>query len=214
MDGIDLKDWDAAPVWDSDSRPRIFVGSLSSTEDLGFVDAGVTHVLTVAARLKPSFPVANVTHLQVDATDHPQFDILQVLSECVTFISEALSKRDDNVVLVHCASGVSRSVTVCVAYMMLAEDFLLTTPCAWCNAIDRALSRTAKRTGSVETARAQWIEKHVGGIMTGMIAQREEANEIHALADRLEERVAKAPADANAEILSELHELEARIAAM
>lgn len=77
-----------------------------------------------------------VQHLVVECHDHPMASILEVLPQCLNFIHQGLlgnehgnihetqykiAGRTESVpgrVLVHCASGVSRSVAVCAAYLM------------------------------------------------------------------------------------------------
>ena len=58
--------WDAGKVTEG-----VFVGSLAAAVDAeGLKDNGVTHVLTSASRLSVNVP-EGVTHLQLDADDHP-----------------------------------------------------------------------------------------------------------------------------------------------
>lgn len=124
----------------------LFVGSLSAAECPQFVkDCAITHILTVAAGLDVNIPKVSSSssssdsggdnknkhviqgpvaeHLVVACHDHPMANILEVLPQCLEFIDAALrssnAKTGRGRVLVHCASGVSRSVTVCAAYIMM-----------------------------------------------------------------------------------------------
>eukprot|EP00042_Codosiga_hollandica_P037269 m.291546 g.291546 ORF g.291546 m.291546 type:complete len:90 (-) comp55099_c0_seq3:50-319(-) len=55
--------------------------------------------------------------------DHPDFAISDALDLCLPFIEEAVTAR--SAVLVHCNAGVSRSVTVVLAYLMRKQGFAL-----------------------------------------------------------------------------------------
>lgn len=52
----------------------------------------------------------------VDVEDTERTNMLAHFEECNHIISEALSKREG--VLIHCHAGVSRSATLCAAYLM------------------------------------------------------------------------------------------------
>lgn len=124
---------------------RLYLGNLSDVEA---APQNVTHVLTVAARLRAEdhLSAAVQKHTTVAVDDHPCADILSVLPQALAFIDEALPDlvlTDDQIVkaphpradngvsltassgsgaadnhpaiLVHCASGVSRSTTAIVA---------------------------------------------------------------------------------------------------
>jgi protein-tyrosine phosphatase len=66
-----------------------------------------THVIT----LNP----ADVTYKHVPLLDQGHTDLLQALPGCLAFIDQARAKGR---VLVHCLLGISRSGSVCIAYLM------------------------------------------------------------------------------------------------
>jgi atypical dual specificity phosphatase len=51
------------------------------------------------------------------AADNPDQDLSQFFSVCNDFIHGARLRKDCNV-LIHCLAGMSRSVTICIAYIM------------------------------------------------------------------------------------------------
>jgi len=98
---------------------KLFVGSLSAAESPTFInDHEISHILTVASKLSVTIPEScKVCHTIVECIDHPLASILDVLMECLDFIKTAL--EGGGRVLVHCALGISRSVTVCAAFLMI-----------------------------------------------------------------------------------------------
>ena len=77
----------------------------------------VTHVLTVANELADvPFP-GRFDYLRIDLADEANAEIDQAIRVGVSFIKTHLS-NPENVVLVHCYAGISRSSTVVIAYMM------------------------------------------------------------------------------------------------
>ncbi|KAL6069899.1 tyrosine protein phosphatase yvh1 [Balamuthia mandrillaris] len=57
------------------------------------------------------------------AKDHPTFPLEQHFAKALAFIEEA--QRNSLRVLVHCAEGVSRSVTIATAYLMQSQQWTL-----------------------------------------------------------------------------------------
>lgn len=97
-----------------------------------FQDYGITHVISVLGGPLPSSLGENYEHLQIEVPDLETADILQYLPTTNEFIDKALSAeskgpgtRHLGAVLVHCAQGVSRSVTVIMAYLMFKYKLLL-----------------------------------------------------------------------------------------
>jgi dual specificity phosphatase 12 len=111
-----IAEWDAGAI-----SPQVFVGSLYAARNVtALKQNGITHVLTVAGRLTLYWPHDTAsplpTRLMIDIVDHPGANILDVLKQCLEFLDTAIVGGGK--VLVHCASGVSRSVTVCCAFLM------------------------------------------------------------------------------------------------
>merc|ERR1712032_667199 len=96
-----------------------------------------TSVLTVAGRLRvwasnvedvdasPARPSCIKHHVTIDIADHPCADLLEALPSAMNFLDEHLLEHSNGGVLVHCASGVSRSVATCVAWLMTRHGLSL-----------------------------------------------------------------------------------------
>lgn len=87
----------------------------------------VTHVMSVGSEFQGSEPLADlgIKYWQTDVTDdEEQAPVMrQALNAAVNSIRAALAEGGR--VLVHCAAGISRSATVVIAYLMLADGFTL-----------------------------------------------------------------------------------------
>jgi len=110
------------------------VGSLSFAEDAsGLKELGIVRVLTMGSRLNPSLSwpsnfSEDLTAKSFDIEDHPCADLLGVLRRSIKEINRILKRRAENGgpgILVHCASGISRSVSVCIAWLMLSKELSL-----------------------------------------------------------------------------------------
>jgi len=206
-DGGDGSDWDANEV-----APGLWVGGLSAAENAEQLEShGVAAVVTVAARLKPQIP-ESVRHTAVSVDDHPCADILKVLPAALEAVDAVLSHSaaEEGVgrsVLVHCASGVSRSVATCVAWLMTRrglslEDALRQVREGRPNGNPnwgflQALALLEKCKGNFAEAQAQWAALNKDDMQTRVRTLRQAANELHARADALEERIAQHRSEAS-----------------
>jgi protein-tyrosine phosphatase len=64
-----------------------------------------------------------VNYFVAPTKDQPNYDIRKDMLNAMLFIRMAVS--DGGVVLVHCHAGISRSVTVMLAYLMFFEGMIL-----------------------------------------------------------------------------------------
>mmetsp|Transcript_48510 Transcript_48510/g.62254 ORF Transcript_48510/g.62254 Transcript_48510/m.62254 type:complete len:257 (+) Transcript_48510:54-824(+) len=93
--------------------PGLWLGNLADAEN---PPDFITHIITVAARIK--FKTReNICHSRFEVADHPCADILAILPGACNALDEALSVPT-NAALVHCVSGVSRSATTVIAWLM------------------------------------------------------------------------------------------------
>lgn len=98
-------------------------------------DYNISHILSVLPGPIPEIYKNEYTHKQIEVTDEETTNLLQYFNETNEFIDKALysnevSKEEDknkmkSCVLIHCAQGVSRSVTIIVAYLMFKHNLKL-----------------------------------------------------------------------------------------
>ncbi|KZV66541.1 phosphatases II [Peniophora sp. CONT] len=106
----------------SEIVPRVYVSDLSVAEDASLLAAaGITHVLSVLplARSPPSMHAR--THMVVPLQDTPFAELAGYLPSTTSFIDKALRSSPHARVLVHCAMGASRSVSVVAAYLIASR---------------------------------------------------------------------------------------------
>jgi len=195
------------------------VGNLSTAEDEEFFrSAGISHVLTAAGRLKVTLPPVaglKVRRFCLQLADHPTAILLAELPEALAFCDAALglgchreSSEDqapngDGALLVHCASGVSRSVSVCVALLMTRVNMTYqealaairsTRPQACPNiGFEQQLFILETKGGDVNEAVESWSAQHLkADVIQVAQKQREAANDMHVKLDTLEHELAAA----------------------
>lgn len=95
----------------------LYVGSLhtlSSPRDLE--NHNITHVISLLRDNVKDMSEYGFHHLHVKIDDDDEEDIMKYFAETNRFIEQA--RAQGNGVLVHCIAGISRSVTVAVAYLL------------------------------------------------------------------------------------------------
>ncbi|KAG4078955.1 hypothetical protein HA402_010907 [Bradysia odoriphaga] len=106
--------------------PGLYVGNYRDSKDPQQLDRhNITHI--VAIHDCPRRLLHDKHYLCIMASDTPDQNLSQYFSVCNDFI-HAARMRDGNV-LIHCLAGMSRSVTVAVAYIMSV------TPLTWKEAL-------------------------------------------------------------------------------
>ncbi|XP_061515869.1 dual specificity protein phosphatase Mpk3 [Anopheles gambiae] len=107
--------------------PGLFLGNASHSEDLKSLKKyNIKYILNVTPDLPNVFERdGQIRYLQIPITDHwsQAGDLANHFPDAIKFIDEARSNGCG--VLVHCLAGVSRSVTVTLAYLMFARTLSL-----------------------------------------------------------------------------------------
>ncbi|KAF3695603.1 Dual specificity protein phosphatase 2 [Channa argus] len=115
------------PTYDRDGPvellPFLFLGSaLHSSRRETLAAAGITAVLNVSSTC-PNFYEGEFEYLRLTVEDSLAADIRACFSTAIAFINSV--KQSGGRVLVHCQAGISRSATICLAYLMQAQRFRL-----------------------------------------------------------------------------------------
>ncbi|XP_005796095.1 dual specificity protein phosphatase 22-B-like [Xiphophorus maculatus] len=95
--------------------PNLYLGNFKDARDREqLARNNITHILSVHECAAPMLP--EMTYLCLTATDMPSQDLTQHFKESIMFMHECRLKGEG--CLVHCLAGVSRSVTLVIAYIM------------------------------------------------------------------------------------------------
>ncbi|CAL1594734.1 unnamed protein product [Knipowitschia caucasica] len=98
--------------------PYLYLGCAKDATNLDMLEEyGIKYILNVTPNLPNHFESARrFVYKQIPISDHWSQNLSQFFPEAISFIDEARSQKCG--VLVHCLAGISRSVTVTVAYLM------------------------------------------------------------------------------------------------
>ncbi|CAL1526254.1 unnamed protein product [Lymnaea stagnalis] len=105
--------------------PYLYLGSAKNSADLSQLKKyGITYILNVTTNVPNMFEnEKNFKYLQIPISDHWSQNLSSFFPQAITFIDEA--RNNQKGILVHCLAGISRSVTVTVAYLMSRESMTL-----------------------------------------------------------------------------------------
>ncbi|XP_075073171.1 dual specificity phosphatase 29-like isoform X2 [Mixophyes fleayi] len=111
--------------------PNLYIGDEKTALDrYGLEKSGFTHILNAAhGRWNVDtgaeyYSDMTLEYYGVEAEDLPSFNLSQFFYPAATFIQTALSSPN-NMVLVHCAMGRSRSASLVLAYLMIHEKMTI-----------------------------------------------------------------------------------------
>ncbi|KAK0167217.1 hypothetical protein PV327_004646 [Microctonus hyperodae] len=98
--------------------PHLYLGNAANSEDH---DALSRHRIQYILNVTPDLPNVfesdgSMKYMQIPISDHWSQNLASFFPQAIQFIEEARSS--DKGVLVHCLAGVSRSVTITIAYLM------------------------------------------------------------------------------------------------
>ncbi|ESO11570.1 hypothetical protein HELRODRAFT_166577 [Helobdella robusta] len=95
--------------------PYLFLGSIDSLNKDKIRQLGVSMVINCAKEI-PNVNLPGVEVIKLDIDDIPSAKIEDYFDQCSDLIRSV--KNRNGHVLVHCAAGVSRSASICLAYLM------------------------------------------------------------------------------------------------
>lgn len=105
----------------SELCPGLFVGSdLVARDKSKLKSFGVTHIINCAANVCRNYYPEDFTYKHFFLKDARTESIECIFYECIEFIQSSL--KSGGKVFVHCMQGVSRSVTVCLAYIIFSQQ--------------------------------------------------------------------------------------------
>ncbi|XP_066490383.1 dual specificity protein phosphatase 6 [Tiliqua scincoides] len=106
------------PSFPVEILPYLYLGCAKDSTNLDILEEfGIKYILNVTPNLPNLFENAGeFKYKQIPISDHWSQNLSQFFPEAISFIDEARAKNCG--VLVHCLAGISRSVTVTVAYLM------------------------------------------------------------------------------------------------
>nr|XP_019958098.1 PREDICTED: dual specificity protein phosphatase 22 [Paralichthys olivaceus] len=95
--------------------PNLYLGNIKDAQDKELLaEHNITHILSIHDTAAPV--LEDMSYLCISAADHSKQNLTQHFRDSITFIHESRLKGEG--CLVHCVAGVSRSVTLVVAYIM------------------------------------------------------------------------------------------------
>ncbi|XP_048879264.1 dual specificity protein phosphatase 6-like [Brienomyrus brachyistius] len=108
----------AQPSFPVEILPHLYLGCAKDSTNLDILEEyGIKYILNVTPNLPNLFENAGeFKYKQIPISDHWSQNLSQFFPEAISFIDEARGRKCG--VLVHCLAGISRSVTVTVAYLM------------------------------------------------------------------------------------------------
>ncbi|XP_003423935.1 dual specificity protein phosphatase Mpk3 isoform X1 [Nasonia vitripennis] len=98
--------------------PHLYLGNAANSEDSeALARHRIQYILNVTPDLPNVFESAgSIKYMQIPISDHWSQNLASFFPQAIQFIEEA--RNSDKGVLVHCLAGISRSVTITVAYLM------------------------------------------------------------------------------------------------
>ncbi|EYC24508.1 hypothetical protein Y032_0013g1937 [Ancylostoma ceylanicum] len=105
--------------------PHLFLGNYETASDAQALKRiGVHYIINVTSNLPNTFEDNPSFHyLRISVDDNSSHNLTQYFPEAIAFVDAAA--RAGDACLVHCLAGISRSVTICLAYLMAKNKWSL-----------------------------------------------------------------------------------------
>nr|NP_001071947.1 dual specificity phosphatase [Ciona intestinalis]BAE06383.1 dual specificity phosphatase [Ciona intestinalis] len=115
------------PIYDQGSPveilPHLYLGSAHhASQENELAALGITGVLNASSHCPNHFP-DRFQYKRIPVEDNGQADISSWFDEAISFINE--EKQRGGKVFVHCHAGISRSATICLAYLITCRGVSL-----------------------------------------------------------------------------------------
>ncbi|XP_078001222.1 dual specificity protein phosphatase 10-like [Glandiceps talaboti] len=106
--------------------PFLYLGADKDASDMDLLERlQIKYVLNVTSHIPLYFEdTASIKYKRLPASDNCQQNLTQYFEEASEFIDEA--RHNGSNILVHCHAGVSRSATLCIAYIMKHTNMTMT----------------------------------------------------------------------------------------
>lgn len=104
---------------------NLYLGNAKNSADLAQLKKyGIKYILNVTPNVPNMYEMdESFKYMQIPISDHWSQNLSSFFPEAIAFIDDA--RQNNHGVLVHCLAGISRSVTVTVAYLMQKEGMSL-----------------------------------------------------------------------------------------
>lgn len=111
-------------------RPYLFLGSQEHASKLKTLrDFNIDAILNVTTEIENFFPSEGFEYCNCPVLDSAVTNIYSIFEACFAFIDKI--RFSGRRLLVHCHAGVSRSTTICVAYLMRTEGLKYEQAMKW-----------------------------------------------------------------------------------
>ncbi|XP_046917144.2 dual specificity protein phosphatase 12 [Dermatophagoides farinae] len=120
----EFESFDEIIIMNSPSKiiSQLYLGNIHHAKDISLLqELQIKNVLSVTnsheTKGLPKFHLYNIQNRHYEKCDNPTEDLLTIFIDCIQFINQAINVRHENI-LIHCHMGVSRSVTIVMAYLL------------------------------------------------------------------------------------------------
>ncbi|XP_061177532.1 dual specificity protein phosphatase 18-like [Saccostrea echinata] len=108
----------------SEITEDLFLSGVGGITSENLQTASITHVVNMATELRDFvYPLPDLHIHRLNLRDSLDEDIFSVLEDCVRLVDDI--QKNGGRILVHCVAGISRSATVCIAYLIKTKQMSL-----------------------------------------------------------------------------------------